>query len=44
MNFGEMSFQDYFLSGTSNNSLAIQLNFGIKVMFFQIKSNRFFKI
>jgi len=23
MNFGDMSFQDYFLSGTSNNNLAI---------------------
>jgi len=22
MNFGDMSFQDYFLSGTSNNNLA----------------------
>jgi len=25
MNFGDMSFQDYFLSGTSNNNLAIKI-------------------
>jgi len=26
MNFGDMSFQDYFLSGTSNKNLAIFLS------------------